>query len=105
MPYWDDARCGSCTPAAAQASIVRPEQSTPDRLAPPHTYGTPRYEYAVWTAVWAAELAGPTLIGVRVGLRLGSCTGGGLSSAARSCTVDLARSVSIWVGRRGEAAG
>ena len=38
--------------------MTRPEQSKPDGLAPPYTYGTPRYCSAICTALPPSELAG-----------------------------------------------
>ena len=42
-------KCPRPIPTDEYASMVRPEQSTPPWLAPPHTYGTPRYDIAVAT--------------------------------------------------------
>ena len=39
---------------------MSPEQSKPDGLAPPHTYGTPSSPIAIWTACAPTELAGGT---------------------------------------------
>src|SRR5579872_6543659 len=60
--YWIAAEWTNPTPAARQASIVKPEQSTPPRLAPPHWYGTPRY---VSAACRATAPAPPPPLGAR----------------------------------------
>src|ERR1051325_11088019 len=41
--------CGSETPICAKTYMTSPEQSKPLGLAPPHTYGTPRYRIAIPT--------------------------------------------------------
>src|SRR5437868_4689927 len=43
MPNCTYELCGSETPICAKTYMTRPEQSNPLGLAPPHTYGTPRY--------------------------------------------------------------
>src|SRR5690348_6295240 len=42
---------GTCVPmfACAYAYMTSPEQSNPPGEAPPHTYGTPRYDIAIET--------------------------------------------------------
>src|SRR5690242_18855444 len=50
------ALCGSDFPAAAQAAMVRPEQSYPPLPAAAYTYGVPRAPYAKRTATPAAPL-------------------------------------------------
>src|SRR6266496_3356667 len=88
-PYWDELECGSDTPAAAQAYIVRPEQSNASGPAAPQLYGSPCWASATWTAFWAAEVVGPTATGTgcRVLLRLALVPDPLLSRSARSCTV------------------
>src|SRR5690242_13366054 len=50
------ALCGSDFPAAAQAAMVRPEQSYPPLPAAAYTYGVPMAPYAKRTAAPAAPL-------------------------------------------------
>ena len=55
--YWAAALCERETPAAAQAYIVRPEQSKTSGPEPAYTYGFPSWALAVSTATWASGLS------------------------------------------------
>src|SRR6476469_7375192 len=48
--YCIAALCGNEIPTCAYTYIAKPEQSKPPGLAPPHTYGVPRYCIAIATA-------------------------------------------------------
>src|SRR6186997_2739393 len=47
--YCIAALCGNEIPTCAYTYIAKPEQSKPPGLAPPHTYGVPRYCIAIPT--------------------------------------------------------
>ena len=49
IPYWEAAWCGSETPTCEYTYMMKPEQSKPPGLAPPQTYGVPRYCIAIPT--------------------------------------------------------
>src|SRR4051812_12611546 len=50
IPYCAAAKCGSEIPSCAYTYITSPEQSKPLGVAPPQTYGTPRYRRAIVAA-------------------------------------------------------
>src|SRR5437763_11703095 len=56
--YCISAECGSSTPPARHAYIVRPEQSKLSGPAAAHWYGLPNWALAVFTAVAAPALTG-----------------------------------------------